>query len=245
MARQNRKSVNRDKNKLRKQNGVVVFLDALGMKGVWRDKKTAKTITRWEKFIEEFERYVRSQKLKSYTFTAFSDTVIITKNDPCLESALIETGRMLISPFGYAMLQGIHFRGAISVGEFYVRDTVILGKAVDEAAQYYTMPEWVGISAAPSTHRILQKIKEERGNKNNPIRSFTQCDIPIKNGLELNGWALKWPEYDNYLPSLSQSVRRNYNSLREIILNELERSEEINTAFKWRNTLDFFDSIRS
>jgi hypothetical protein len=38
------------------------------------------------------------------------------------------------------------------------KEKMIIGPAIDEAAQYYKLPEWIGVSASPTAHRVL-KIK--------------------------------------------------------------------------------------
>ena len=58
------------------------------------------------------------------------------------------------------ILKGVYLRGVISIGKFYQSQNLIIGPAVDEAAEWYTNIEWIGVSAAPTAHFILEKLAE-------------------------------------------------------------------------------------
>ena len=60
LAREKRKS-----ETVPKQKGIVIFLDALGTKGIWNKKEeTTKIINSWTTYTKNFEK--TNQKNKSY-----------------------------------------------------------------------------------------------------------------------------------------------------------------------------------
>lgn len=106
---------------------------------------------------------------------------------------------------------------------------MIIGPAVDEAAEYFTMPDWMGISAAPSAHQALNKLEKEIIESN---YSYLKYDIPLKQGVERNGWALNWPHGDVDDHTNTQTKSK--------LLRRLAKSTEVGVSFKFRNTIDFY-----
>lgn len=199
-----------------------------------------------------YNSFIPFEKAK-LKLTAFSDTIIITAavQKESMLSMLIRLFYVLSKIIIEGFKRKFHFRGCISLGEYYHTEELIIGPAVDQAAQYYTMPEWIGISAAPSTNLFLRKIFGERtlhptlDSIQRTIISthFKIYDIPIKNGVERKGMALNWMA--TISASEDKGGSESINELEEIHKEILKKCEDpdVNIALKWRNTLDFFDSI--
>lgn len=234
--------------KIPEKYGAVILLDALGTKGVWKNNDTDVILERWNTFTglfeDLFENYMKEYKAE-VTFTAFSDTIIITVVSADIEVSLLHIAAALISPFIIGLVLGVYLRGCISIGKFFGTDKIVIGSAIDEAAQYYTLPEWIGISASPSTYVLLEKLKDKKIKYFENL--FYKYDIPLKNIVERNGWALNWPgPLDEYVQQLSTTFQINppFSSIEEIINKQLAgNSADISTSLKWRNTWNFYDEI--
>jgi hypothetical protein len=67
-------------------DGIIVLLDALGIKGVWKTRNPAEVTENWELLYEEYVKEIESLKnklqkygsLKETKFEAFSDTVMLS-----------------------------------------------------------------------------------------------------------------------------------------------------------------------
>jgi hypothetical protein len=226
--------------------GVVAFIDALGTKGISARTNAEQYIESWEAISREWEQY-KNQALDSsgssnvnYDIRAFSDTVIITvtlskKDDGTL---VIESDRLLlhcarlISPMIInGIFKGVYLRGAISVGKFYQTPNLIIGPAVDEAAEWYTNIEWIGVSAAPSAHFTLEKLVEVKQNVSD---WFIKYRIPIKVGSQEERWAVNWPRLS---PEGVGGM-----SVRALIDNAFARQPiSISAIAKFDNTIKFYD----
>jgi hypothetical protein len=240
--------------------GAVSFLDMLGAKGIWKNRNPEDVLNNYNDVIKSFKAAIEAlnEQIASNTaltikniefeISAFSDTIIIAgsvpyerKNDEEMTS-LVVYAMSLILPiiFPFALANKIYLRGAVSIGEFYKLDKMLIGPAVDEAAQYYMLPEWIGISAAPSLHYFLDNFNH---NDLDAREFFVQWDIPLKNGIESHGWAINWPFKSKDLLVSDDEWKKKMESLfaniKDTMKNEMQ-STEVSAALKWRNTSYFF-----
>jgi hypothetical protein len=234
--------------KPRMQEGVVVFLDALGVKGIWARAEPESVIRSWEDVLRRLHESIeKSPKAGSvggtpecldYNIAAFSDTVIITlkcTDDPAAHVPLV--AKIVSEPFFYALLKGVYFRGVIAIGKFYQSSTLVIGPAIDEAAEWYTQPEWMGVSTAPSASFGLSRLEDQKANIS---KWFIKYDIPSKSGPQKNEWALAWPRNAPKEPSISG----NHLTARGLILNAFaNRPISVGAVSKYKNTLAFFDFV--
>ena len=191
--------------------------------------------------LEDLKNHGYSKELK---YLAFSDTIIISlpvgkrhtgsdrgRNPSWWTLNLV--GELLIRLFRRSIVRQFYFRGCLSIGKFFRFDNMIIGPTVDEAAEYYTLPEWSGISTSPSASKILTDTEEMRASS---YDFFIQYDIPIKGMAERSGWALNWAK------DRASSEIPNEN-LRQILYEESRKDNGIPAYFKIRNTLDFYDQV--
>ena len=230
------------KEKTSKGRGIVVLLDFLGTKGMWKEDKSEKVIEKWITFIQSFENVITT-KLKPFgktSFDAFSDTIIITVITKRIESALCKISNILSSFIIESMIIQRPLRGCISVGEIIKGKFLVLGNAIDEAEEYYELPQWVGISAAPSAHSEIEEM-HERHSKNSYV--FRKVSIPLRSSLEQNAWAVNWADFvdPQKIQQLSKHWRETFETMDDVFYANMKNLSTLGSALKWRNTLKFFE----
>ena len=142
------------------EDGVIVLLDALGVKNAYRRETTEILQRRWNlvdrKLILLLNLLKRELKKKSYNnsiriqqpydnvqiFLPF-DTPIHKYRDTSTRTpkwySVHHIGEVLIPFFRYALYHKIYFRGCISTGNYFLTRKRVFGPAVDEAAKYCEM----------------------------------------------------------------------------------------------------------
>ena len=234
-------------NETHMDEGVVVFLDALGVKGIWARAEPEGVINSWQEVLRRLNESIKcSPKIGNvgnksecldYNIFAFSDTVIITlkcKNDPAAHVPLV--AKIVSEPFIYAMVKGIYFRGVIAIGKFYQSNTLVIGPAIDEAAEWYTQPEWMGVSTAPSASFGLSRLEDQKADVS---KWFVKYDIPSKSGVQKSEWALAWPRENIDDPLVGKHL-----SKRGLILDTFANKPiSVAAVAKYKNTLAFFDYV--
>lgn len=234
--------------KITPKEGIIILLDALGIKGIWKRDKSKKVLRKWNDFVRYFEDYITDiLKNKNLTpkFDTFGDTIRIiveVKDTKEIETDLINVAFSLHGPIIRSMIICMPLRGCITTGEYSQGTTLIIGRAIDEAASYYNLPQWVGISASSSANRIIEQMKDyQPGVKDN----FFRCDIPLKESIEQNAWALKWPDFsDDMISEDSERLSgHKYSDTLDLINEKLKNPDSLDAALKWRNTAKFYESV--
>jgi hypothetical protein len=226
--------------------GVVAFIDALGTKGVSARTDPEEYAGSWETLLIEWEQY-KKQALETsgsssvnYDIRAFSDTVIVTvklsKKDSSTrviesDKLLLHCARLIAPMVINGIFKGVYLRGVISIGKFYQTQNLIIGPAVDEAAEWYTNMEWIGVSTAPSAHYTIEKLVEVGQDISN---LFVKYEIPTKTCSPEELWAVNWPRLS---PEVGGGM-----SIRALLVNAFARQPiSISALPKFRNTIRFFD----
>lgn len=229
--------------------GCIVLLDALGTKGRWKKTGVLEILEKWELIVKSYKRRFQDRHDEYTNFskiTAFSDTIMIATAGEDPVKNFLATSIATSFLISEAVLQGIFFRGCINIGKYYWSELLLIGPAVDEAAQYYTLPEWIGVSTAPKAHLVLTNDpKEAIEAMQIPKNLFVKYDIPLKNTIEKNGFALNLPQAYEFVRSgggkYSQEKYRD--DIDTILKKQLDKIEDVIAALKIRNTLNFFNSI--
>ncbi|AVQ28833.1 tetratricopeptide repeat protein [Fusobacterium ulcerans] len=153
--------------KILKTEAYLTFADILGWKGIWqrenhidgKKNNILKLIQIKNKLIDIKDQYIEKKDI-SIDINLISDTFVIgctnleIHNKLCAE--LITT----------CLNKKLLIRGATAYGEYYYRDMVYIGQAVDEAASWHEKGEEIGIFYTPSARLKLEnKIKEKLENK--------------------------------------------------------------------------------
>ncbi len=141
-----------------------------------------------------------------------------------------------------AITRGIYLRGVISIGKYYESAAAIIGPAVDEAAEWYTGTEWIGVSAAPTAHFILEKLVEVGGQMEEEVkRFFVRYNIPAKTNTLERGWGLNWPKLYSKIVTPPGGM-----SVKALILNRFAQNPiSVSAMEKFNNTIKFFDHMMS
>lgn len=171
----------------------------------------------------------KEPELQDCDVLAFSDTMFITAKGDA-EVLLGAFGRVCTRLIPKSICLDIPIRGCVATGEFYQSgDALISGPAVCEAAAYYELPQWIGISSCPSAYSKIDGLSSGRG-------FYTKYDIPLKSSVEYGGLAVNWP--DRYNHEHVDREKELDNMLR-FLEQRLEQTPDINVSLKWRNTRDF------
>ena len=155
----------------KKQNGAVTFLDVLGWKGIWRDRKDrrnpiesldnliGKIIKEGQKLAESVEFALVDKNNRGASngveVLSISDTIVLLTPGP--PSVTIDIHSML-SAFSLeeGLKDGLMLRGAISYGEFDRKKNIMLGPAVDKAVSWHESTDWIGVIFTPSAKFAVQ-----------------------------------------------------------------------------------------
>lgn len=241
--------------------GIIAFFDVLGTSSHKDAAEVKGFVNKFNHLYESIEgKYgdpvaIRDRtpkhckyNLGNYFWIGLSDTIVVAfKIDsnlgPEQEYFSIKGAAVLSADLLRTALQNdLPLRGVISVGEYYYQDfpQMMVGSAVYEAAKYYRVPKWNGVSLAPSAHSKVTKYFSETTSRDIMDEIFVRYDIPIEYGLEKDGWACNWPKVD----ILKQCFNVVHPTIEEGQLrNKLINNLSSDVKFKWRNTLSFMDHV--
>ena len=228
----------------RKRRGMVAIIDVLGVKGSWKNENGASTPgihKRWNDLLRSTRCLLKGDGLigRNMTFSAFSDTMFITVEERSYDKALLSFGGIMWQAIVHSIREDVPVRGCVSCGDYYrSRDNLFTGPAVDEAAAYYSLPQWIGISAAPSANSALSRAIPRPSHRNNRI--YRRHDIPLKTSVEQDAWALNWPRQ-----SEDEDEEGTMEAIIEHIDDRMDRITDIRAALKWRNTRKFCNAVLS
>ena len=224
-------------------SGIVSIIDILGTKGSWKGSKPTNIHKNWNKLIHNTRSLLGSENSfeDKSTLVTFSDTMFITVKGKNADDLLCAFSKTIWSVIVESIRMDMPIRGCVSCGKFFLQNNFFTGKAVDEAAQYYQLPQWIGISAAPSAHSVINNMITKSTDLANQY--FARHDIPLKNSIEQDAWVVNWPRQcdehedvadDDVLSSIEQTIDRKLGSL-----------TDIDAALKWRNTRKFCSHVHN
>ncbi len=193
------------------QDGVVILIDALGVKGIWRTQDPNRVLDRWSAIVKYFQNI---QELKpsegqdmsiideikpwyNVHVSNFSDTfiIIITAKQGKefdFEEAMVLSGLIALGGFIEALNFNFLLRGAISYGKIFRDEHLCIGPAIDDAASWYEKPNFVGVICTPHTSFRLQNIKHKDRRQMLEFL-FRDAKIPLRDNQTLpNNSMLNW-----------------------------------------------------
>ncbi len=135
---------------------------------------------------------------------AFADTVLLTfesglRGDSLLLAATHRIRRIFLD----ALYRGDPLRGSVSIGSYYIRDEIVLGPAIVDAAKCHESADWAGIILAPNAEDAWLDSTDgfSKSDVSNAF-NWTPYDIPISPSKTCafkpetrRGWALAWPSH--------------------------------------------------
>lgn len=227
-----------------KKYGAICILDALGTKGVWKQRNPESVIENWENYVNAVERNLKiSNNQINYNIYAFSDTLIITcSGNLPIEKILLDLGINITVAISYGLPYGIFLRGCISIGDFYESQKMILGPAIDEAAQYYEIANWIGVHLAPSAFSAMDRLIPITDNL--LVNHYKLYPTPLKNGGILNTYVIALGNldlksvFDASGLSKEAPLLEEERTILDFIHYRLEHLTDVEGSDKWKNTLD-------
>ncbi len=209
--------------------GIVIFLDVLGMKVMSERVKPSIIVNRWKNVIRSFMNVLQQGPINTgHFFRVLSDTIIITIPSQLNYTTINNTFELLLHPFIISMKLGMLLRGAISHGTYYLNNHLIIGEAVNDAADTHNKLKWVGVALSPNLSKKINSI-----NGISTQASTWYDKIPHKDSL-YGGFVLNWPIYDSDGKCLSKL------QYEKIIADSSKNTQE-----KYDNTFNFYMSRRS
>lgn len=244
--------------------GIVAVLDILGYKGIWQREKLTDVIENHNKIISATENKIDTaidktlNKINSknkrtrrtskeddliITINTISDTVIITCRGKreSLNDKINFIGNYLSEIYKIGLENKLLFRGAISIGEFYeyVEKNILIGPAIDDAAEWHQMANWSGILFTPTAKNKIN-LNAIQNKKEIPLMYTVPHEVPLQNG-KLDTYVINWAYgYKNnhlkekrsleYIKSLFYSAYENVN---------IDKTIEV----KYSNTEKFIDKM--
>lgn len=222
--------------------GMVAILDVLGTRGQGGPEDHARLHGGWRDLLSSAQHLIGCSEALSgrCTLSAFSDTMFVTAasagpagGGPGTEDLLIAFSDIAWRLVVRSIEDDVPVRGCVSYGRYYAgAPSLFTGSAEDEAARYHELPQWIGVSAAPSANRALSRAIRRRSDPRN--RFYTRYDIPLGSSVERDAWVVNWPrQYDDEEPGEAME-----NVLCRID-GKLDRITDVDAALKWRNTRKF------
>lgn len=198
--------------KMHLKSGVVTFLDVLGWKGIYTRKTDA--IATFKEFIKEIHSQAQKQRGRiSYNETVVevrnvSDTIVLIT--PCLEEdaskALDVHGKLCKWIIPHSINLEIPVRGATTFGEFELdpKENIFVGKAIDEAAAWHEMADWIGVNLTPSAEYVFVDKDDDTCwvPYNPPIKSVQKVS------LHCVYWSKGWTDKQNELIGIKNKFCR-------------------------------------
>jgi hypothetical protein len=215
---------------LESELGAVAFLDVLGMRGIWQQDTNMlkklhaliqETIKRSKEISDpyantiEFQNPRRGQEITKVL--SISDTIALFTTGNSEKTIEIQA-KICAWLLEYALLQGIPLRGAISYGDYMLKDNITLGYAVDEAASWHEATDWIGVILSPSA--------QIRANGSELEAITDYAHIPFKQTEKNLTMCVDWDIKDK-------------SKLHKVILSKGPHTPEI--APKYLNTLAFLN----
>jgi hypothetical protein len=191
------------------QQCVICILDLLGTKGIWTEESAAryfKAIDEVEaKFVsikEEHKQLLQTAKME-FDFMSFSDTLVITlmkteedkEKDPYFfHEVIADFSRLILGTIQIYLANSFFVRGAVSFGNMEKRGNHFIGPAVDDAAEYFELPDMIGVCFTPkATIAMDYAIEWQKKFFNNSINQYViKYKTPMKNKTELELYQINW-----------------------------------------------------
>lgn len=201
------------------REGVILLLDILGWKGIYKSRDNA--IQSLKTVVEVVEKEASSKY--NIKIGILSDTIIAYKFFDGEDKSKVldqfhDVGQELLQN---ALTNNFPARGAVSQGEFFVRDQIFVGPAIDEVAEWYEQAEWIGIHMTPSADFVYNKNKSSKDKDVKDANSgskWVNYDVKTRSGV-FNLPSLKWGIEDVYskflnsIPITPDIAKKLYNTL--------------------------------
>lgn len=212
------------------KDGIVAMIDMLGTRELDGTRCTIQAHNSWNALLSYANHLVKEEvEMQGCKIAAFSDTMFVTA-DGNAETLLGAFGRVCTRLIPKSIYLDIPIRGCVAVGKFYQSDCKLFtGPAVKEAAAYYELPQWIGISSCPSAYNKIDGLSSGRG-------CYTKYDVPLSRSVEYGGLVVNWPDRYNHEHA---DREKELDCILSLLEKRMERTSSVGASLKWRNTRDF------
>jgi len=252
--------------KMETQNGVVVFLDALGVSRF--------DLVKCQKFIEDRDKIVERLKYVSekwgIQFEEDLERILVKPNIVIFQDSVIlwwpeqkenslhfffGASHIITAIINLAIEEGIFLRGAISFGEYIYQESpgsiTMIGPAVADAYRYHDIAVWVGVIQTPTFRRAyLSYLESEAERVKRTLEEVIEyhrflyviCNIPLHPDEKGNDTLSKEKFFAVSWPQLTYQIEAKGGDRIIEILHEVSRRPE-NSKYKsyYKNALVFAD----
>ncbi len=212
-------------------NGAVTFLDVLGWKGVYDRKKDAIfSLTKLIEGVRERADKKRGRIFGEVQVRSISDTIAFFSfcSESEISTAIEIHGELCQWLIPESIESEIPMRGATAFGMFEIRDSIFVGKAIDEAASWHEQSDWIGVHLTPSAEYVFKP-----GPTTSAWSPFTP---PHKSRLNWKphcvNWTSSWKDKGQEIERIKTKFRRLGPIVPEI-------------AGKFANTLEFIAAMKT
>jgi len=217
--------------------GLVSIIDVLGIKGSWKQARSVEIQEKWNDLLDSVKQRLGEEFNGRFKLLAFSDTIFITVESNDDKKTLLSFSDAMWRVIMDSIDNNMPIRGCFTLGEFYHKDTLFLGSAIDEAAQYFEQPQWIGISAAPRANSKLDEFRESDPESVNA--AYARTDLPLKSSVEQDAWGINWPRQCYREKNKMEDVE----DMLKTIDSMLKSLSDLDIAIKWRKTRRFCNEL--
>lgn len=235
------------------KQGVVVFLDILGFKGIWQRRNSDEILTLLNS-VPDFvlKTYQHPPPEKNWPessppqVTILSDTIVITihsESPHCLLIAANITNNIILEFFRHKIL----LRGAIGYGKYSQSGNSFIGPAIDDVANWHEKADLIGVICTPKTNYIIDLFTMPCFEYNHfNVNLFIKYDAPCKGNLVYKINCLNWPGFMQaaYKEMPSKNEKSSVRKALEGIFSEQDEFDS-SVFVKYENTLAFIDKAVS
>jgi hypothetical protein len=229
------------RRELRKmERGVLVMLDALGFKGIWKRSSPQDVVAKLEHLKSVVERTADflgeplGKMTPSVKVRFLSDTIVIGVSGHA-EHDLSIAAHIAAS----AALDAVErppvlaYRGAVAHGEYMISEQhFIVGPAVDDAAKHMDLAEGAFVWSLPSTNAAYPEATETAKR----FALLQRFPVPLKSGAAYDTVSIT-----PFVPIMTTERRR---EVADAILATFA-TDDVRIAVKQQNTKAFLDAARA
>jgi len=217
------------------RRGVVTMLDVLGWKGIYN--RLEQPLQTLRGLVDNLQDAASNWSLRGYSddgtpldgtlVRSISDTIAIFNQVSLsdLQPTIELHGLLCAEAIRWSLLSEIPVRGATSIGDFEVFESMFVGKAIDEAAAWYEQGDWVGVHLTPSAEFAFDAAESAH---------WVNYPAPLRTGRDRPIPCVRWT--DTWF-----SDEQDRTSLQRIFTNMGPITPDISTKFT--NTLSFYDCM--
>lgn len=218
-------------------DGIVAIIGVPGTRGSWTGGGGMAAHRKRGGLLRHAQDLLEGDRtLGSVSTAAFSDTLFMAAEGGGHMDLLLAFGRAVWPVIVRSIRDDMPVRGCVACGRFLRHGrNLVAGPAADEAATYHCLPQWFGISAAPSANSVLTRAIPRQSHPHN--RLYARHDIPLRASVEQDAWAVNWPA------QCDEDDDRAIEGIVGIIEDRAEATPDVEAALKWRSTQKFCSRV--